>query len=101
MRMCNQQVEISNQQKLDWVVLPVITTDIAIYTNHSITKQQYEQALAAKLEAESQVRVATATKSNYFSKISDYSSNRKLQTNKQKWLLPILKEQKHCLMLQN
>lgn len=57
MRMCNQQVEISNQQKLDWVVLPVITTDIAIYTNHSITKQQYEQALAAKLEAESQVRV--------------------------------------------
>lgn len=28
-----------------------------LYKNHSITKQQYEQALAAKLEAESQVRV--------------------------------------------
>jgi membrane fusion protein (multidrug efflux system) len=28
-----------------------------LYKSHSITKQQYEQALAAKLEAESQVRV--------------------------------------------
>jgi membrane fusion protein (multidrug efflux system) len=28
-----------------------------LYNSHSITKQQYEQALAAKLEAESQIRV--------------------------------------------
>lgn len=28
-----------------------------LYKNHSITKQQYEQALAAKLEAENQVRI--------------------------------------------
>jgi membrane fusion protein (multidrug efflux system) len=38
-----------------------ITSDYNRYNNlyktHSITKQQYEQALAAKLEAESQVRV--------------------------------------------
>lgn len=30
-----------------------------LYKNHSITKQQYEQALAAKLEAENQVRILT------------------------------------------
>ncbi|QYS88848.1 HlyD family secretion protein [Flavobacterium davisii] len=30
-----------------------------LYKNHSITKQQYEQALATKLEAENQVRILT------------------------------------------
>jgi membrane fusion protein (multidrug efflux system) len=33
------------------------TTDITIYKSHTITKQQYEQALSAKLEAENQVRI--------------------------------------------
>jgi membrane fusion protein (multidrug efflux system) len=28
-----------------------------LYKSHTITKQQYEQALAAKQEAESQVRI--------------------------------------------
>jgi membrane fusion protein (multidrug efflux system) len=35
----------------------VITTDTTICTKAILLQQQYEQALAAKLEAESQVRV--------------------------------------------
>ncbi len=36
----------------------MILIDITIYINrHTITKQQYEQALAAKQEAENQVRI--------------------------------------------
>jgi membrane fusion protein (multidrug efflux system) len=38
-------------------VLAMTTTDITIYIKNTITKQQYEQALSAKLEAENQVRI--------------------------------------------
>lgn len=41
-----------------------------LYKNHSITKQQYEQALAAKLEAENQVRILTNQQ-----KASSYQKN--------------------------
>jgi membrane fusion protein (multidrug efflux system) len=46
------------------------TTDITIYIKPYDYKQQYEQALAAKLEAENQVRILQQQeKSNCFSKI--------------------------------
>jgi membrane fusion protein, multidrug efflux system len=41
-----------------------------LYKNHSITKQQYEQALAAKLEAENQVKILTSQE-----KASAYQKN--------------------------
>jgi membrane fusion protein (multidrug efflux system) len=39
----------------DWVAL--LSDYDNLYKSHTITKQQYEQTLAAKQEAESQVRV--------------------------------------------
>lgn len=41
-----------------------------LYKNHSITKQQYEQALAAKLEAENQLKIVTNQE-----KASSYQKN--------------------------
>jgi hypothetical protein len=48
-------------------VLAMTTTDITIYIKAIITKQQYEQALSAKLEAENQVLLQQQEKC--FSKI--------------------------------
>jgi membrane fusion protein (multidrug efflux system) len=45
------------------------TTDITIYIKAiQFTKQQYEQALSAKLEAENQVRILKQQESQCFSK---------------------------------
>jgi membrane fusion protein (multidrug efflux system) len=45
------------------------TTDITIYIKNTITKQQYEQALSAKLEAENQVRILKQQKKPVLFKI--------------------------------
>ena len=69
-----------------------------LYKNHSITKQQFEQALAAKQEAESQLHILQQQQ-----KASTYQKSVIVakSVNKRKWLLPILKEHKPCWMLQN
>jgi membrane fusion protein (multidrug efflux system) len=45
------------------------TTDITIYIKPLTTKQQYEQALSAKLEAENQVRILKQQKKPVLFKI--------------------------------
>jgi hypothetical protein len=61
-----------------------------LYKSHSITKQQYEQALAAKLETEVKYVFRAATKSKRVSKNQLLLPNQKFQVSKPK-LLPILK----------
>jgi hypothetical protein len=71
-----------------------------LYKSHTITKQQYEQALAAKQEAESQVRILQqAAKATAFQK-SVIVANQKPQINKLTLRLPISKEPKPCLIRQ-
>jgi hypothetical protein len=71
-----------------------------LYKSHSITKQQYEQALAAKLETESQVRVVEQQQRASAFQKSVIIAKSKFQVSKPKLLRPIL-EQRRNWMPQN